>query len=77
MIAVEALQTKNMTKGTKLKNVKAKSGLNKAILNTSFYQFAQMLEYKLKNNDKFFVKVNPQYTSKTCSICGHIEKSYA
>lgn len=34
-----------------------------------------MLEYKLKNNDKFFVKVNPQYTSKTCSICGYIEEN--
>lgn len=73
LIVVEALQTKNMTKRAKLKNVKAKSGLNKSILDTSFYQFTQMLEYKQQHNGKFFVKVNPQYTSKTCNVCGHIK----
>ncbi|MGI7541393.1 RNA-guided endonuclease InsQ/TnpB family protein [Campylobacter coli] len=75
LIAVEDLQTKNMTKRAKLKNVKAKSGLNKSILNTSFYQFSQYLEYKAKHNGKFFVKINPQNTSKTCSICGHIKEN--
>lgn len=73
LIAVEALKNKNMTKRAKLKNVKAKSGLNKSILNTSFYQFSQMLEYKQSHNGKFFVKVNPQYTSKVCSVCGNIK----
>lgn len=73
LIAVEALKNKNMTKRAKLKNVKAKSGLNKSILNTSFYQFSQMLEYKQSHNGKFFVKVNPQYTSKACSVCGNIK----
>lgn len=75
LIAVEDLQIKNMTKRAKLKNVKAKSGLNKAILNTSLYQFTQMPKYKLKHNGKFFVKINPQYTSKTCSVCGHIKEN--
>ncbi|GKY72425.1 hypothetical protein THJ103_15420 [Campylobacter jejuni] len=46
MLAVEDLQIKNMCKRAKLKNIKAKSGLNKSILNTSFYQFSQYLEYK-------------------------------
>lgn len=53
-----------MCKRAKLKNIKAKSGLNKSILNTSFYQFSQYLEYKAKHNGKFFIKVNPQYTTK-------------
>lgn len=73
LIVVEALKNKNMTKRAKLKNVKAKSGLNRSILNTSFYQFSQMLEYKASHNGKFFVKVNPQYTSKTCNVCGNIK----
>lgn len=64
-----------MYKRAKLKNIKAKSGLNKSILNTSFYQFSQYLEYKAKHNGKFFIKVNPQYTSKTCSVCGNIKKN--
>ena len=75
LIAVEDLQTKNMTKRAKLKNVKVKSGLNKSILNTSFYQFSQYLEYKAKHNGKFFVKINPQNTSKTCSVCGNIKEN--
>lgn len=46
LLAVEDLQIKNMSKRAKLKNIKAKSGLNKSILNASFYQFSQYLEYK-------------------------------
>ncbi|BDB63998.1 transposase [Helicobacter cinaedi] len=72
LIAVEALKNKNMTKRAKLKNVKQKSGLNRSILNASFYQFAQILEYKASHNGKFFVRVNPQYTSKTCNVCRKI-----
>ena len=73
LIVVENLQVKNMTKRAKLNNVKAKSGLNKSILDTSFYQFLQMLKYKQEQNGKFFLKVNPQYTSKACSVCGCVK----
>ena len=74
LIVVEELQTKNMTKRAKLKNVKQKSGLNKSILNTSFYQFVQLLEYKTTMlNDKQFLKVPPHYTSKTCFNCGNMK----
>ena len=65
------------SKGNELchgKMVKQKSGLNRAILNASFYQFLAMLEYKSKLNDKIFVKVNPAYTSLECSICGNRDK---
>ena len=83
MIAVEDLNNKNMTKRAKNKNVKPvpkhslreKSGLNKSILNTSFYQIIQMISYKTKLNGKLFVKVPPQYTSKSCRVCGKINKN--
>lgn len=73
LIVVENLKTKNMTKRAKLKNVKVKSGLNKSILDTSFYQFLSFLEYKASHNGKIFTKIPPQYTSKTCSKCGSIK----
>lgn len=73
LIVVEDLKTKNMTKRAKLKNVKVKSGLNKSILDTSFYQFLSFLEYKALHNGKLFTKINPQYTSKTCNKCGNIK----
>lgn len=82
LIAVEDLKTKNMSKSSKGnevvhgKKVKQKSGLNRAILNASFYQFVSMIHYKQTMlNDKLFVKVNPQYTSQECSECGNIDKA--
>ncbi len=82
MIVVEDLKTKNMSKSSKGnvithgKRVKQKSGLNRTILNASFYQFVAMLQYKTTMlNDKLFVKVNPQYTSQECSNCGNIDKN--
>jgi putative transposase len=82
LIAVEDLKTKNMSKSSKGneivhgKKVKEKSGLNRTILNASFYQFVSMIHYKQTMlNDKLFVKVNPQYTSQECSECGNIDKA--
>ncbi|OOC32051.1 transposase [Helicobacter pylori] len=53
-IAVEDLQTKNMTKRAKLKaklkNVKQKSGLNRSNLNASFYHIISFLDYKQQHN---------------------------
>ncbi|TWO18010.1 IS200/IS605 family element transposase accessory protein TnpB [Campylobacter hyointestinalis] len=73
LIVVENLNVKNMTKRAKLKNVKAKSGLNRSILDTSFSQLISFLEYKAKHNGKLFTKIPPQYTSKGCSNCGTIK----
>jgi putative transposase len=82
LIVVEDLKIKNMSKSAKGneinhgKMVKQKSGLNKTILNASFYQFVAMLQYKQTMlNDKLFVKVNPKYTSLECSKCGNIDKT--
>ena len=67
------------SKGNELvhgKKVKQKSGLNRTILNASFYQFLAMLEYKQTMlNDKLLVKVDPKYTSLECSICGCRDKN--
>ena len=75
LIVVENLKVKNMTKRAKLKNVKVKSGLNKSILDTSFYQFLSFAEYKAMHNGKVFTKIEPQYTSKACSKCGTIKEN--
>ena len=75
LIVVENLKVKNMTKRAKLKNVKVKSGLNKSILDTSFYQFLSFAEYKAMHNGKVFTKIEPQYTSKTCCKCGTIKEN--
>ncbi|EAY31242.1 RNA-guided endonuclease InsQ/TnpB family protein [Microscilla marina] len=79
-IAVENLKVRNMTgsaKGTTEalgKNVKAKSGLNRSILDTAPSMFLDKLEYKSKWHERTFVKVNPKRTSQVCSECGHKDK---
>lgn len=80
MIAVEDLKVANMSKsasGTiekKGKNVKAKSGLNKSILDQGWSMLVTQLEYKQQWRGGLLVKVDPRYTSQTCSSCGHVAK---
>jgi putative transposase len=78
-VFVEDLQIKNMSKRAKPKQDEkgkylpnhqaAKSGLNKAILDSGWGMFRDMMEYKTN-----LVRVPPQYTSQTCSVCGHVSK---
>ena len=65
-------------KGTienKGKNVKAKSGLNKSILDQRWYEFTRQLEYKSAWNGGEVIRVNPRYTSQTCSNCSYKDKN--
>ncbi len=81
MIVVEDLKITNMSKSAKGtveepgKSVKAKSGLNRAILDQGWGEFRRQLEYKMDWAGGVFVKVPPQNTSITCSICEHKDKS--
>ncbi len=78
MIVVEDLKVANMSKSAKGsiekkgKNVKAKSGLNKSILDQGWSMLVNMLVYKQQWRGGLLVKVDPKYTSQTCSSCGHV-----
>jgi putative transposase len=54
------------------KNVRAKSGLNKSILDQGWYEFRRQLAYKLAWNGGHLIIVPPHNTSRTCPCCGHI-----
>ena len=56
------------------KNVRAKSGLNRSILDQGWGEFKRQLQYKATWNGGKVVFVPPQYTSQQCSQCGHTEK---
>ena len=56
------------------KSVKAKSGLNKSILDQGWYEFRRQLEYKQHWLGGEVIAINPAYTSQTCSNCGHVHK---
>ncbi len=80
LVVVEDLQVKNMsasasgTLDNPGRNVKAKSGLNKSILDQGWGEFLRQLEYKLQWLGGLLIRVAPQYTSQKCSQCGSIFK---
>ena len=80
MVAIEDLQVSNMSKSsagtteTAGKNVAAKSGLNKSILDQGWFEFRRQLEYKLNWNGGILVPVPAHYTSQICPACGHVAK---
>lgn len=75
VIAVEDLKVKNMSasaKGTADepgKNVRAKAGLNRSILDASWGRFVEQLTYKVEWRGGRVILVNPAYTSRTCRVC--------
>jgi putative transposase len=78
MVCIEDLAVRNMSKsaaGTVEKpgkNVRAKCGLNKSILDQGWFEFRRQLDYKLAWRGGWLVAVPPQYTSRTCPACGHV-----
>ena len=80
VVAVEDLDVRGMTKAGGV----MKRGLNKVILGTGWSDLRSMLGYKAvglyerKECGKVvrdgLVKVNPAYTSQSCSMCGHVER---
>src|SRR5690554_3398057 len=80
MVCIEDLQVRNMSKSaagtteTPGKNVRAKSGLNKAILDQGWFEFRRQLDYKLAWNGGQLVAVPPRNTSRTCPCCGRVAK---
>jgi putative transposase len=80
MVYIEDLQVRNMSKsaaGTAEqpgRNVRAKSGLNKSILDQGWFEFRRQLDYKLAWSGGYLIAVPPQNTSRTCPTCGHTSK---
>lgn len=76
-VAIEDLNLRNMTRSAKGtaedpgKNVKAKAGLNREMLNNALGEFTEMLSYKAKRAGGEIVEVNAAFTSQTCSRCGY------
>ena len=78
MVCIEDLAVRNMSRsaaGTVEKpgkNVRAKSGLNKSILDQGWFEFRRQLDYKLAWRGGWLVAVPPKNTSRTCPCCGHV-----
>ena len=64
-IAVEDLNIRGMVKNRHLA---------KSILDVAWGQFFAITKSKAENAGRTFERVNPRYTSQTCSNCGHRQK---
>lgn len=80
MIVIEDLKVSNMSKSAKGtterhgRNVRAKSGLNRSILDQGWYEMRRQLEYKQLWRGGQVLAIPPAYTSQRCSCCGHTAK---
>jgi transposase len=77
LIRIEDLKIPNMTRsarGTRDapgRNVAAKAGLNRSVLQQGWGLFARRLEDKAPGRVE---KITPAYTSQRCSACGHVDR---
>ncbi|MCY4473084.1 MAG: transposase [Kistimonas sp.] len=75
MVCIEDLQVSNMSRSAAGgvdkpgKNLQAKSGLNKSILDQGWFELRRQLDYKLAWNGGHLVAVWPRNTSRTCPEC--------
>jgi putative transposase len=78
MIVIEDLKVTNMSKSASGRiekpgrSVKAKSGLNKSILDQGWGEFRRQLEYKQVWLGGDVLAINPRNTSRTCPACDHV-----
>ena len=78
IVIVENLRVSNMSKsargtiGNPGRNVKAKSGLNRSILDQGWFEFRRQLEYKQAWNGGMVLAVPARNTSRACSACGNV-----
>ncbi len=54
------------------RNVRAKSGLNKSILDQGWFEFRRQLDYKLAWNGGHLIAVPPRNASRACPCCRHV-----
>jgi putative transposase len=79
MVSIEDLKVRNMSSSAAGtvdqpgKNVRAKSSLNRSILDQGWHEFRRQLGYKLLWRGGIMVAVPPQNTSRRCSCCGHVD----
>jgi putative transposase len=81
LVVMEDLKVRNMSRSASGslenpgRNVRAKSGLNKAILDQGWFEFRRHLGYKLAWRGGELLLIPPQYTSQTCHECGNVDKA--
>ena len=80
VVVMEDLKVRNMSRSASGtleapgKNVRAKAGLNKSILDQGWFEFRRQLACKSAWFGGNLLVVPAQYTSQTCSRCGCVDR---
>ena len=80
IIVLEDLQVANMSHSAKGtieaagRNVRAKAGLNRSILDQGWSKFRTLLEYKVHRRGGRLIAVPAQHTSQSCPECQHVSQ---
>ena len=78
IVCIEDLQVRNMSSSaagsieTPGRHVRAKSGLNRSILDQGWFELRRQLQYKLSWDAGELIVVPPQNTSRRCPECDHV-----
>jgi putative transposase len=81
VVVLEDLSISNMTSSASGdtqqpgRNVRAKRGLNRRILDQGWGEFRRQLTYKIAWNCGLLLLVDPRNTSRTCSRCRHVDEA--
>ena len=80
IVVMEDLKIGNMVRSARGaienpgRNVKAKSGLNRTILDQGWGEFQRQVGYKMEWAGGELILVHPAYTSQECSACHHVAR---
>ncbi|WP_300631035.1 transposase [Mastigocoleus sp. MO_188.B34] len=76
LVATEKLNLKGMTRKSKGKNKRQKSGLNRSLLDVGIGNLKDLIEYKVTEAGGFYVEIPTKKVkpSQTCPNCGHQKK---
>jgi putative transposase len=81
LIALENLRMRSMTRSAKGTvevpgtNVRAKAGLNRALLDAGFGLLETLIREKAAHAARTVIGVDPTFTSQTCAECAHVAKA--
>jgi putative transposase len=79
-IALESLRLRSMTRSAKGTHempgvgVRAKAGLNRALLDAGFGMLSTLIREKAAYAARTVIEVEAKYSSQTCAACGHVCK---
>ena len=80
MIALEKLNLRAMTRSARGsvecpgRNVRAKAGLNRVVLDSGFGLLRQMIVAKAEEAARTVAEVAARFSSQECSHCGHVAR---